>query len=132
MPDEWYIPFSKEERCAVLHRLLELIQRECETEQTEEKKDAASMAEDTKFPVIQILNTNQFSLTLGIAVRSSGEANTDLSCLGYDGNMINFSFYEAGITKWIFCLMEFLPENGWVYSLKEQVRLLEEMLEKTE
>lgn len=132
LPDEWYIPFSKEERCAVLHRLLELIQREYETEQAEEKKDDVSMADGTKLPVIQILNTNYFSLTLGIAVRSSGEADTDLSCLGYDGNMINFSFYEAGITKWIFCLLEFLPESGWVYPLKEQIRLLEQMLEKIE
>lgn len=89
-----------------------------------------SVSEGTKLPMIQILNTNYFSLTPGIAVRSSGEADTDLSCLGYDGNMINFSFYEAGITRWIFCLLEFLPESGWVYSLKEQVRLLEEMLEK--
>lgn len=130
LPDEWYIPFSKEERCAVLHRLLELIQKEYETEQAEKKKDAMSVSEGTKLPMIQILNTNYFSLTPGIAVRSSGEADTDLSCLGYDGNMINFSFYEAGITRWIFCLLEFLPESGWVYSLKEQVRLLEEMLEK--
>ena len=130
LPDEWYIPFSKEERCTVLHRLLELIQREYETEQAEEKKDAAFVSEGTKLPIIQILNTNYFSLTPGIAVRSSGEVDTDLACLGYDGNMINFSFYEVGITKWIFCLLEFLPESGWVYPLKEQVRLLEEMLQK--
>lgn len=109
---------------------MELIQKEYETEQAEKKKDAMSVSEGTKLPMIQILNTNYFSLTPGIAVRSSGEADTDLSCLGYDGNMINFSFYEAGITRWIFCLLEFLPESGWVYSLKEQVRLLEEMLEK--
>lgn len=46
--------------------------------------------------------------------------------------MINFSFREAGIAKWIFHFLGFLLESGWVFSLEEQVGLLEEMVKEME
>ncbi len=133
LPDEWYDPFSREERYVVLKKLLEIVQNEYQLELAEEEKgEISSLVETLKHPFIQILNANHFNLTMGIAVRSSSEVDTDLSCLGYDGNMINFSFREAGIAKWIFHFLEFLPESGWVYSLEEQVGLLEEMVKEME
>lgn len=133
LPDEWYDPFSREERYMVLKKLMEIVQNEYQLELAEEEKEEiSSLVETLKHPFIQILNTNHFNLTMGIAVRSSSEVDTDLSCLGYDGNMINFSFREAGIAKWIFHFLEFLPESGWVYSLEEQVGLLEEMVKEME
>ena len=129
LPDEWYVPFSREERCAVLKKLLEIVREEHTAEQIEDKREILSISKIPLRPAIQILNTNYFNLTRGIAVQSVGETSMVLSCLGYDGNMINFSFYEAGITKWIFHFFEFLPESGWVYPLEDQIKVLEDMLQ---
>ncbi len=85
---------------------------------------------ENKNLTVQILNEKYFNLSCGIAIQSFNEADTYMSYFEYGGRMIKVLFCEPGIKKWIFCLMELLPESGWLYSLKEQVDLLEEILEK--
>lgn len=127
LPDEWYIPFSREERCEVLKTLLKIVKCEYEIEQAEEQTKELPK-ELSSFKTIRILNERHFNLVKGIALGAFSETDSYLSCLGYDGNMINFMFHEAGITKWIFNFLKFLSESEWVYSTEEQVRLVEELL----
>lgn len=144
LPDEWYIPFSKEERRKVLKTLLEIVQYEykiekaewqlTETENLVNNNGTMSLqTENFSFArQIRIINANQFNLVKGIALGSFSEAHSYMSCLGYDGNMINFMFREAGITKWLFNFLKFLSESEWVYSTEEQVKLVEELLGEME
>ncbi len=119
LPDAWYVPFSKEERSMVLKRVLEISKREYQAEQD---------AEDAGNLTIHLLNEKYFNLGRGIAIQSFSEMDTYMSCFEYDGRRVKFFVCEAGIKKWIFCLMEFLEESRWIYPLGEQIGLLEEVL----
>lgn len=133
LPDEWYIPFSKEERRQVLEKLVELSRDHYENEQSKQSKDNGMVRkEESGFPMVQILDEHYFKLTYGIAIQSLSERDAYMSFLGYDGKMVNFSFQEAGITKWLFQFLEFLMQSRWVYPLEEQVRLLEQMMKEIE
>lgn len=137
LPDEWYEPFSIKERRMVLESLLDVIKREyqaeCRTknsnvqERETENRNARCEVENENL-TIQILNEKDFNLSRGIAIQTFNEENTYMYCFEHGGRMIKFLLCEPRIKRWIFCLMEFLPESGWLYPLEDQVDLLEEML----